>query len=89
MFPKQVTDEGLEQSTRDQVGTICSLGILGRDYGPSGGGHLPGSWQCLMVMGLDHFPGWFSVPSFHSWTLFLQFVGGTLPNSRYRASKSH
>lgn len=30
MFPKQVTDEGLEQRTHasDQVGIMCGLGIL-------------------------------------------------------------
>lgn len=33
------------------------------------------SAECLMVMVSDYFSGWFSAPSFHSWTLFLQFAG--------------
>lgn len=33
MFPKQVTGEGWSRA-HDQVGIMCSLGILGRDYGP-------------------------------------------------------
>lgn len=89
MFPKQVTDEGLVQHMR-------SGGDYTRPWDPRQ--RLWSLWwppppwllaECLMVMGLDNFPGCFSGPSFHSRTLFLQFVGETLPNGHYCASKSH